>query len=294
MKSRLSLKNLVSSGLKLFIIACLLLGCSSSTTPTYLKEDIEKAIQDISKDEYKIDVKAKLVGETLWIYMPLEDLLAKSDKPEKYLERFEIKDSKAELKDETFKLEYIIKTIPEKEKFQEYKYEKKVAEKINNVWKVLRRVVFSMERSKKSEPKFFCLVIADIKTGFEIREIFYYLDLKKVSYDFISWSEFQHRTIEETDVSPAIISDKEGKHLNYTDITLGEFIIGQIQHRIKLKFQKPEVDKNADIDKEILKIAVYTIKTYGFRDFTTVELNDLLKQSRVTLNRAAIWARPIE
>jgi len=294
MRSRPSLRNLARTGLNLFIITCLILGCSSSTKPTYLKENIERAIQDICSNEYNIDVKAKLVGQTLWIYTPVEDMLAKSDKPEKYLERFIIEDNRTAFKDGMLKLEYLIKVIPEKEKFQEYKYNKAVLEKINNVWKALRRVMFSMEHLKKGEPQFFSLVFADIKNGFETSEIFYYLDLKKVSYEFISWGEYQHRTIDETNISPDIIGDKEGLHLDYRDITLDEFIALQINHRIKLKFQKPEVDKNADIDKEILKVVIYTLKTYGFRDFTAAELNNLLTQNRIILNRAAILARPID
>jgi len=297
MKSKPFLKNLVKRGLLLniYIVIFLIFGCSLSTAPSYIKEDIDKAIQDICKNEYNIDVKVKLTGQTLWIYLPVEDMFAKSDKPQKYLERFSIEDNKVEFKGGTLKLEYIIKNVPEKENFQEYKFNKIVLDKINNVWKALRRVLFSLKRSKEeNEPKFFCLVTADIKNGFETREIFYYLDLKKVSYEFISWTEYQHRVIEASDMSPEIIGDRDGLHLNYRDITLEEFVALQIQHRIKLKFQKPEVDKNADIDKEILKITVYTIKTYNLRDFLGVELNNLLTQNRIVLNQAALWARPIE
>jgi hypothetical protein len=270
------------------------LGCFS-TAPTYLKEDIDKAIQDICKNEYNIDVKVKLVGSTLWIYLPVEDMFTKADKPEKYSERFVIEDNKVGFKDGTLKAEYIIKSTPETEKTQEYKYNKVVLDKINNVWKVLRRVLFSLKRSREEhEPKFFCLVTADIKNGFETREIFYYLDLKKVSYEFISWTEYQHRVLTDSDISLEAIGDTQGEHLDYRDITLDEFVASQIQHRIKLKFQKPEVDKNADIDKEILKIIIYTVKTYNLRDFSYVELDNLLTQSRTILNRAALWARPTE
>ena len=60
MKSKLYLKNLVKCGLLLNIFLLLLYhisGCSSSTAPTYLKEDIPQAIQNISKKEYNIDLK---------------------------------------------------------------------------------------------------------------------------------------------------------------------------------------------------------------------------------------------
>ena len=294
MKLRLSLKNLARRVLNLCIIACLIGGCSSSTSPTYQKEDLEKSIQNICKNEYQLDVKVKLAGSTLWIYVPVEGLIEKSDKPEKFTEKFNIEQSKGELANGNFKFDYSIKPIPEQEKSQDFKYNKKVLENINNVWKVLRRVVFSMKCAKGEELKFYSLVFADMNMGVEIKQLSYYLDLKKVSYGYISGEEYQHRSIVEQALVPEAIQDKEGTHINYKDITLEEFILAQIQQRIKLKFQKPEVDKNIDIDKEILKVVEYTLKTYNFKGFSQVELNNLLTKARAILNQAAIWEKPIE
>jgi hypothetical protein len=294
MKLRRYLKNLARSGLSLLTATILLSSCSSSTSPTFLKQDIEKAVQDICKNEYKIDLKVKLIGQTLWIYMPVEDILIKADKPEKFTERFAVEENQAEFVDGNLKLQYSVKVVPEKEEIQQVKYNKDVLEKVNNVWKALRRVLFSMDRKKGSEPLFCCLITADIKNGFETKEIFYYQDMKKVSYDFISWTEYQHRAIDETNISSDIIGDKEGNHLEYKDVTMEEFLTLQIQHRVKLKFQKPEVEKNADTDKEVLKIAVLTLKIYDFRDFNELDIYNAVTQHRVILNRAAVWSRPVE
>jgi len=266
-------------------------GCSTSTSPSFLKENIPEAIVDISKKEYKIDLKAKLVGETVWIYFPVKDIFEKADKPEKYSEKFMIKASSANFKDETLQVSYFIQPVPETEKTQEFKYNKDILEQINNILSVTRRVLFSAEREKKREPKFICIIVADIKTGIEIREMTYYLDLKKVSYNYISLGEYQHRTIQDVNLVPEAIGDKDGLYINYQDISLNEFLAKQIQHRIRLKFQKPEVDKHADIDKEIIKIAAVTIKIYGIKDFNEVELLNQRTNKKVTLNEAAVWAR---
>jgi hypothetical protein len=296
MKSRLSLKNSVRVALNSLILINLLLlsGCSYATRPTYSKENLSQSIQDICKKEYKLDVKARLVGDTLWVYLPVEDLLVKSDKPEKYVEKFLLERNGTLPNSGSLKFEYLIKPIEDTEKTQEYKYNKSVLEKNNNVWKVLRRVVFSLDRSETGEPKFYSLVTADIKNGFAMKEVFYYLDLKKVSYEYISWGEYQHRAIQDVDLNPQLIGDKEGNYVNYKNITMREFITGQILHRIKLKFQKPEVDKNADIDKEIIKIIAYTVKTYGFKDFNAVELENLVDKNKIVLNQAALWAKTTE
>jgi hypothetical protein len=273
------------------------LGCSLATTPSYIKEEIDKAIQDICKLEYKLDIKARLIGQTLWVYLPAEDILEKSDKPEKFTEKFSIETNKSAFVDGEFKVEYAIKQVPDEEKSQEYKFNKDALEKNGNVWKVIRRVLFSMERAKEEhEPKFLCVVTADIKNGFVMKEIVYITDLKKVSYQFISWTEYQHRAIQDIGLSPGAIGDKEGGNLDYKDIALEDFLALQIQQRIKLKFHKPEVEKNADVNQEILKIVIYTIKTYQFKNFNDVELANLAndRENKIILNRVAVWARPID
>jgi hypothetical protein len=298
MKLRLFSRNLARAARDSLIVISLLVcfGCTSSTAPTFLTEDIDQAIKHICKKEYKLDLQVKLIGQTVWIYMPVENLFEKSDKAEKYKELFEIEQNSNTFDTgySTLKVHYAIKPIPEQEKIQKYKYNKKVMEQINNVWTVIRRVMFSIDRSHKNAPQFFCIVTSDIKNGFEIKELFYVRDMKKVSYDLISMGEYLHRVIQGSAISEAIIGDTEGIHLQYKDYTIEEFVAEQIAHRIKLKFQKPEVDKNADIDKEIAKLVVSTIKTYELRDFNSVEITNILTQNKTVLNKAAVWARPIE
>jgi len=267
----------------------LLCGCSSSTEPTFYRENIAQGIQDVCKKEYNLGIKAKLFGKTLWVYVPLENIFTKKEKPEKFPQRFEIKEASCDLKDETLMLGYSIVPVPEKELAQDYGYDKKALEKINNVWKALRRVLFSMEREHESEPEFCVIVIADIKNGLVTSETFYYPDLKKVSYGFISWDEYQHRTLTESYLMPEAIDNLEGSFLNYKEITLREFITGQIAQRIKLKFQRPEVEKSADIDKEVRKVAEHTLRTYNFRDFSALEMYNLMSNNKVMLRRAQIF-----
>jgi len=290
MKSRLSLKSLVKSGLKVIPFIFFLSACSSSTAPSFLKHDISHAVKDISQKEYKLELLTKLVGRTLWVYMPLEDIVTKPPKPEKYLERFLLEDKKNSFSGNTLTVNYLIKPTPEKEKLQEIVIDKSVNEKIFNTLQVIRRVLFSVDESKKDTPIFFCIITADIKNGFDIKQTFYLMDLKKLSYSFISQTEYQHRIVQDMAVSARIIGDKTGEHLDYHDITLEEFIADQIQSRIKLKFQKPEVEKNADIDKEVLKIIAYTLKTYEFKDFSLVEAMNHDTGAKTVLNQKAAMA----
>ena len=294
MKLKPSSKSLAKTALKVLPFILFLSACTSSTAPSFLKEDIAGAVKDISKKEYKLDISTKLIGRTLWVYMPLEDIVSKPAKPEKYIERFLLEDKKNSLNERVLRVNYLIKPTPEKEKQQEMALDKSVNEKIFNLLQVIRRVLFSAGNSKEDRPLFFCIVTADIKNGFEIKQIFHLMDLKKLSYGFISQTEYQHRIVQDSAISAQIIGDKEGNHLDYHNITLEEFIADQIQNRIRLKFQKPEVERNADIDKEVLKIIAYTLNTYGFKDFTLAEILNQATGSRVILNQAAILANSKE
>jgi hypothetical protein len=221
--------------------------------------------------------------------------LGKADKPEKYIERFAIGQNKAVFENGILRLKYSIKAVPEQEKYQqEYQYNKSVLEKINDVILVVRRVLFSTERAKTADLKFLFIVTADIKNGFQIRQLSYYVDLKKVSYGLIGLGEYQHRAIQDIDIEPRSIGDKEGLYLDYEDIGWGDFISAQIQHRIKLKFGKPEAQKGTDIDKEVTRIVASTIQIYDFRDFSQAEFNDLATNNTFILNRQAILARSLE
>ena len=292
MRLKPSSRSLAKTALKIIPFILFLSACSSSTTPSYLKEDITQAVKDISKKEYKLDLVTKLLGNTLWVYLPLEDIIKKPDKPEKYKERFLLEDKKNFLYEEVLKVTYNIKPTPEKEKEQEVSIDKKVNEKIFNVLQVIRRVLFCIDSSKEKKPFMFCIVTADIKNGFEIRQIFHLMDLKKLSYGFISQTEYQHRIIQDTAVDLEIVGDRQGDHLDFHDISMEEFIADQIQSRIKFKFQKPEVEANADIDKEVLKIVAYTLDIYGYRDFKLVEITNEATGTKNILNQAAILAHP--
>jgi len=276
--------------LKLLPLILFLSACNSSVNPSFLRENITQAVKDICKKEYKLDVYPRLTENTLWVYLPLENIISKPEKPEKYIERFLLEDKKNSLNEKILKVNYLIRPTTEKEKQQEMILNKSVNEKIFNVLQVIRRVLFSMGSSKKDIPQFFCIVTADTQNGFEIKQSFYYPDLKKLSYSFISQTEYQHRILQDTVVSPEIIGDKSGNHLKYNNITLEEFIADQIQSRIKLKFQKPEVAAGVNIDKEILKIIAYTLDAYQFKDFIFLEMDNLDTGKKITLNQKSISA----
>jgi len=62
--------------LKILLFSFVLILLFSCTVPaTYSRKNIQKSIKNICKDEFKIEVKVKFSGETLWVYAPLSKLI---------------------------------------------------------------------------------------------------------------------------------------------------------------------------------------------------------------------------
>ena len=62
------LKTLLVSFILIFLLSC-------TVQPTYSRKNIQKAIRNICKDEFDIDVKVRLSGETIWVYAPFAKLI---------------------------------------------------------------------------------------------------------------------------------------------------------------------------------------------------------------------------
>ena len=62
------LKTLLISFIPAFLLSC-------TVPPTYSRKNIQKAIRNICKDEFNVDVKARFSGETIWVYAPFEKLI---------------------------------------------------------------------------------------------------------------------------------------------------------------------------------------------------------------------------
>ena len=284
--ARRGLCNFCCGLLALLVILC---GCSVCGTFTYCKTNLAVSIPEILKKEYKTDSVARLVGQTLWVYLPVENMIEAPEKPQKYIEKFDVKRNRSRFVGPILRSEFYVKPVPAREKIQETAISKQAMDTISNAWKVIRRVVFSMHPREREEVKFFVLVISDIKLGYEIREYFYYQDLSKVSYGLISVGEYQHRVVQESGGGKGIVGDVLGTHLEYTDMTLRDFVTRQIQHRVGLKFQKPEVEPGIDIDKEMQKVVADTLRIYGIKDFERAELNNLVSQQRSLLENRDVW-----
>jgi len=286
MRLKLSSRNLVKTALLLFSLPLYLnlSGCQNSFEPTYKEENIPYLVKQICKNEYKLDVITERRETTLWIYLPLAKILDKE---------FGIKEGRV--------------------------FDEEMVDKLRNILGTVGRVVLSSNKA----PEFFALWASDINLGLDYILIGNVLDIKKSYAGSLPFDELNKRYAMKFNINPEAREDRVGRHLKLYDIRLPDFLMQQMIQRISADFQKEELkkyfqvekidgifnngtfileysikphafsDKTIDITKEILNIITYCIKTYEFQDFSQVEINNLLTQEKLILNKAAILAGPV-
>lgn len=259
--------------------------------PTYTSKNIAESVVKIAQEEYRINLVSKLTGQTLWIYLPLEeDLFVDSDKPQESISRFDFKHADGIIKEKTLNFVYDIREIPETKESQNKKFNPEAGKKINKVLRCVRRVVFSLKRQIHS-PRFFVVVTADTKNGFELTDTTYIDDLKKVLFEMISWTEYQYRTVEDIKLAPKAIGDLKGEHLELYDVNFKMFLIDQIKQRLRIKFNRSSelpAAGGVDIEKEVLKSIKTVFEIYNFSDFLTLDMYNLASEKKISFSRAMV------
>lgn len=285
-------------------------GCQRLQQPAGMSlSEAHKKFLQICRDEYGLTPVLKPLDNTVWIYIamkePILDLKAKDTSPaksDKATEKQVINYLNGIFEDKTFKLKYDISPAKKYAEDLGYHsiYTEKYQENQRGLFTTITRAYSSVESvpgdvtyldpARQDKHKalvdahiktekvqdFFFIVISDITKGIEMKTIAYFQDLKKGTTDYSFYEEYAKRLISKQPIGdPSIIGDKEGKHLKITDLTWPEFLTEQILHRIKFKYQQSSFPPSNDTEKEILKVVHETVSAYSFKDFRSVELNDL-------------------
>jgi len=287
MRLKLSSRISVKAALLLFsfFLYINLSGCQNSLEPSFKEEDIPELVKQICKNEYKLDVITQRSETTLWIYVPLTKILDKD---------YGIKEGKI--------------------------LDEEMTDKLRNILNTVGRVVLSSDNA----PEFFALWASDINLGLDYILVGNVLDIKKAYAESLPFTELNKRYVMKFSVNPQAIQDTLGQHMKFYNIRLPDFLAQQMVQRISAEFQgeglkkyfkvekidgifnndafileysiKPLLspDKTIDVTKEILSTITYCVKIYDFQDFSRVEINDLVTQEKLVLNKAAILAGPTE
>ncbi|MDD4938886.1 MAG: hypothetical protein PHE18_00570 [Candidatus Omnitrophica bacterium] len=285
MRSKLFSKNLVKAALPLFSLLLLLTlsGCQESFEPTFKGEDIPYHVKQICKEEYGLDVLARMTDTTIWIYIPLQKILHKE---------YGVTEGKV--------------------------LDEEMTDKLRNILTTVGRVLLSADKA----PEFFALWSSDINIGLDYIIMGNVMDIKKSYGGDMPSTELNKRYVMKFGLNTQAIKDASGSHLKFYNITLPDFLTQQMVQRLTVKLQAEELKNNFkiekidgifndgafileysakslepakpfDIMKEFLNIVNYCVKAYDFRDFSRVEINDLLTGDRMILDKATLYSRPL-
>jgi len=251
------------------VILLLITGCQQGVFVD--RKNFVAEITKICKDKYQTYVVAKAVGDTVWLYLPYtpgRGGLAGTQQ-----------------KDNDLLLEYRI------ESFNPFKTLEPPELKFI-VQKIIGKICGLLLRCKDPY-NFFVLVYTDINNPLNFTDqchIGYIEDIKHFAvgkdfsgegYSRLVWNPVDLKNEEGALASEVSVcfKDAQGKHVDYHDITLREFVEKQIKWRIykrfSIEYNKTPFDLSVkERREEVLKIIQVVLKAYNFKEFEKFSLRD--------------------
>ncbi|MDD5195433.1 MAG: hypothetical protein PHQ96_07180 [Candidatus Omnitrophica bacterium] len=279
----------------------LLTSCNPLPAPSNHKTEIEKNIVANMKKETGLNAVTKIAGDTLYVYITTKEEFLK---PQRTDAPVSISRNKAiltffnsEYANGTFLISYVYRAV---EASNEIKSDK--TELLDNVFagyndygqNMVSKIFFSLQNSVTSEPKRFNFIViyfADTDRGIESIMTMNETDFRKYVFGTLPSLEFFNRVITKLIGATYVIGDQTGKHVDYADIKLTDFIndilVLNLRREARDRQEKPKEyagDKNFSITDSILKIFYNTASNYDFKDYKYVVLYECLDKKE-TLQR---------
>ncbi len=248
----------------------------------------QKKFETKCREEFELQVITRMVGQTLYIYLPIDkpifDYEAQKENNQSMAEdpakqKFSVQFLDVNLTAGKFNIEYDI-IDKKKSSKEDYGYNSAYTESYsktqNNLFTAITDTFFSAKPDpKEQEPRFVVIIVTDIKKGIETRSTFYLEDFKRYMSGDLPYDEYMKRFLADTKGGQSFIGDEIGSHIDYKDITMGEFLSTQLTNRIQFKFQRSDFPPNPDFDDAIIAIVADTTRYYQFNEFAEIRLNNL-------------------
>lgn len=260
--------------------------------PLSSSEAVSK-FQSFCEVEFKYPIVTRLVGKTLWIYLPITesfvDMKATPPKPQKppvAPEKITLSYVETHFENNDFVIRYAVgknKIFPVKDLGYGTSYTEDLQKKQNNIFSAIQRAFFEADEP----PEFIGIVITDVAHGLEVENMMNFDDFKKATANppGLPHEEFIKRYLSDVRGNPDAIGDKTGRHLSWKEVAWPEFLSRQIDNRIRFKYQQSDFPTSDDAVKEIRQILSDTFPTYAFKDFNSVVLEDLNTGEKTQLQK---------
>lgn len=302
------------------VFSVLLISCSEKMpTHRYTQSDAEKKFLKICREDNKLPVQLFESGNTIWIYLPMEEELInqqgslKNDltkskrkfllntfegehKDTQYLFLLDLTDGIKTDKDQGIKSDVTEKFIKNRltiygaisEAFfdiNELPGDRKFANAKDNK---TRQDMLENYIPKGKEPEFIGIVITDIKKGLAYKTVLNLHDYKLYRSEVLTPDEYNLREISELYGNAHLVGDKEGKNIEIKPIIWSWFFIEQIKNRVNFKFLRSDFPPNQDMIIEIASIIADTFRYYQYVDYSNVLIKDLREKASYNFNQPQI------
>jgi len=239
-----------------------LVGCGdNSIKQSYREEDVASSIEELCKKEYDLDVKVDIVGNTLWAYLPVENMINKENMIDEEIHK--------KIGNIYLNIQRVILSTPKHIDF----FVLAVSDIKAGIDFIMIGYVLDMKKfmvSLISRNDFFSRLIrkahpnpqavADIEGNhinkFDIKFSDFLINqmLERIQWHFHSDSRFA---------------------INLINASFNEGIL-KILYDIRMK----EGNGGNNIKEEILKIVASTLRKYDFKEFLALELHNLQNNTR--------------
>jgi hypothetical protein len=257
-----------------FLSCCLLAGCVN-IKPTYTKEQAAESIAGLCRKEYNIDVKAWLVGETVWVYMPLprifgKDLLIDKSQLEK-VNKIMVSSSRVMLSMDPRPQFVVIVASDTREYGLDYTFITYIADilKLQNQFisreEFLRRNVIKLDNDHRA--------LGDAEGS--------HINKKELSLDYFVCEQITQR------IHQHFINEPQTKDKFKIDKVLSRFNgdILRVSYDIRLKDGQSSA---VDILKDIKKIIAYVVSAYDLKNLFAVKIDNVMTQEEFLVSRVEL------
>ena len=271
------LKRYLKNPASLVLLFSLLLFSSNCTLreSPYKRREVEERIIGSFKKDFGLDVVTRVAGDSLYVYIPVKGGFLTTVKTPP-LPKVDIKFLYADcaFKDRSFSIRYAAEILPEPRLAPE-NITQNITDEMQEIWGKLYQLFQTALTDSPDHFSFFVIYVADIEEGIEMKTTIEETDLKKFFTRAIPPQEFGQRTLRSIRGGDEIVGDTTGRHVDFKDIDLKDFICDIVTQR--LTYSRLQSDMIDSIQEEVLKIFYTTVAAYGFVDYDDVELVDVIK-----------------
>ena len=260
----------------IFVLSCLCLCGCFSIKPTYTKEKIAESIIQLCKEEYNVEPKVELLGETVWIYLGLPRLITKDAQFDR-----EVLESMNKVMMASSRVLLSMKPRPQfmavvASDIQEFGIDYTIITWIPDIVKFQLELISRDEFSRRN--------IIKIKKNPNALNDTQGLHIEKKE---IHMPDFLAEQIAQR-IQTKFSLDPDFK--DYFQVEKIEVVFEKETFKIRadIKTKESPQPQPKDILKEMLKIAAYVIKEYEFKDFLLLEVENAGTGEKLLLSRSRI------